>query len=109
MAQRQDLIWDQGSRLLWVYEVTGLSLSGMQARMQVRSPDRADLYYDASAHVAVDGINNFVTVDIPSDASVGMIWARGVYDIEVFLPASPTTSAIRIVQGDIALDREVTV
>lgn len=109
MAQRQDLILDQGSRFQWVYEVTGLSLAGMQARMQIRKLAGSDLYLDASSHVTVDAINGHVVVDIPADVLVNSIWSRGVYDIEVYLPAQPTTSAIRIVQGDVALDREVTV
>lgn len=109
MAQRQDLIWDQGSKLQWVYEVNGLSLAGMQARMQVRSVSRVDLYADVSNYLTVDALNNFVTIDVPSNVSTSMTWDRGVYDIEVYLPAQPTESAIRIVQGDIALDREVTV
>lgn len=108
MAQRQDLIIDQGSRFRWIYEVIGLSLSGMLARMKIRSVDRVDLYLDATSYVAVDSINGLVTVDIPSDATVSQTWKQGLYDIEVYDPAQPTTSAIRIVQGDIALDREVT-
>lgn len=108
MAQRQDLILDQGSRFQWIYEVRGLSLSGMLGRMKIRSMDRVDLYLDATGYITVDSINGFVTLDIPADVTVDDTWKKGVYDIEVYLPANPTTSAIRIVQGDIALDREVT-
>lgn len=109
MAQRQDLILDQGSRFQWVYEVIGLSLAGKSVRMQIRKLAGADLYLDATSYVSVDSINGHVVVDIPANATVGSTWSKGVYDIEIFDPAQPTTSPIRIVQGDVALDREVTV
>jgi len=109
MAQRQDLILDQGSRLLWVYEVTGQSLAGMAARMHIRKIPGTDLYLDATDYLEVDVLNGLVILDIPASATVGATWRRGVYDIEIYNPLMESISPLRIVQGDIELDREVTV
>lgn len=109
MAQRQDLVIDQGSRFQWVYEVNGLNLAGLSARMQIRKQAGDTLYLDASAYLSVDVLNKLVIVDIPASVTVGATWRRGNYDIEVYNPTVSTISPIRIVQGDVALDREVTV
>lgn len=109
MAQRQDLIIDQGSRFQWVYEVTGMSLAGMTARMHIRKIPGTDLYLDASSHLTVDVLNGLVIIDMPGSATVGATWRRGVYDIEVYNASMESISPVRIVQGDVELDREVTV
>lgn len=109
MARRQDLVIDQGSRFQWVYEVTGLSLAGMTGRMHIRKIPGTDLYLDVSPYLEVDVLNGLVIVDMPGSATVGHTWRNGVYDIEVYNVSLETISPIRIVQGDVKLDREVTV
>lgn len=109
MAQRQDLIIDQGARFQWVYGVTGLSLAGMTARMHIRKIPGADLLLDVSSYLSVDALNGLIIVDMPGSATVGHTWRRGVYDIEVYNASMETISPERIVQGDVELDREVTV
>ena len=108
MAQRQDLIIDQGSRFPWTYEVNGLSLAGMTARMQIRKTPGGELYLDASDYLTVDVLNGLIIVDIPGSATTGATWRRGVYDIEVYNASMPSISPFRVVQGDAELDREVT-
>jgi len=109
MAHRQDLVIDQGSRFQWVYEVTGMSLAGMTARMHIRKIPGTELLLDASGYLEVDVLNGFVILDIPASATIGHTWRRGVYDIEVYNASIESISPERIVQGDVELDREVTV
>ncbi len=109
MAQRQDLTIDQGSRFQWVYEVTGMSLAGMTARMHIRKIPGTDLYLDASAYLEVDVLNGLIIVDMPGSATIGHTWKHGMYDIEVYNASLESISPVRIVQGDVELDREVTV
>lgn len=110
MAQRQDLIIDQGSRFPWVYEVIGMSLVGLSARMQIRKKGGdATLLLDASSYLSVDALNGLVILDIPAAATIGAAWKFGVYDIEVYHPTVSSVQPYRIVQGDVELDREVTV
>lgn len=110
MAQRQDLTIDQGSRFQWNYLVTGMSLVGLTARMQIRK--RAGdslLLFDASDYLSVDALNGIVTIDIPGSATEDQTWSRGVYDIEVYDESSTAVSPVRIAQGDVTLDGEVTI
>lgn len=109
MAWRQDLVIDQGSRFPWIYEVVGMSLVGLSARMQIRKKGGdALLLLDASSYLTVDAMNNQVVLDIPAAATVGATWRFGVYDIEVYHPTVSSIQPYRIVQGDVELDREVT-
>lgn len=110
MAQRQDLIFDQGSRKIWTYEVNGMSLIGLSARMQVRKKaGDSTLLLDASPYLTVDTLNKLVILDMPAAATAGATWRYATYDIEVYHPTLSSVQPFRIVQGDVELDREVTV
>lgn len=109
MATRQDLIIDQGSRFQWSFHVNGMSLIGLSARMHIRKTGGdATLYLDVSPYLEVDELNDLVLIDMPGSATVGATWTRGVYDIETYNAVLSSVSPVRIAQGDVRLDREVT-
>lgn len=110
MAREQALKIDQGSRFQYVILVTNLSLTGLSAKMQIKSnKTNGELLLDASQYVSVNSGASQVIVDIPGSATEGADWLQAVYDIKVYNASNSAVSPVRIIQGNIVLDREVTV
>lgn len=110
MAKEQPLKIDRGSRFQYVVGVTGMSLTGLSARMHVR-PGKANggILLDMSAYVSVDAINGNVVIDMPGSATVSADWLKAKYDIKLYNASSTAVSPVRILQGEVVLDKEVTV
>lgn len=109
MATEKDLEdFDQGSKYQLVIDVTGLDLTGYSARGMVRA-DRvsAAVLADWASYLSVNAVAKQVVLSIPADVMAGYNFDRGRYDIEVF-KVGDLTSPVRIMQGNIKLDREVT-
>ncbi len=109
MAKEEALTdFDQGSRYQHVWDIAGLDLTGYSARGMVR-PDRvsAALNADWSSYLTVNAAARQVILIIPADVMAAYNWDRGRYDIEVY-KVGDVASPVRIAQGDIKLNREVT-
>jgi hypothetical protein len=72
-------------------------------------PDRisATVLADWSSYLTVNVSAKQVVLLIPADITAAYDWDTARYDIEVYKPAD-ATATIRIIQGDVKLDREVT-
>lgn len=93
---------------------TPRSLAGLQARLQVRGKldDAApvlSLTSEPAAGLVVepDGETGRLDVRIGADLTGALAVRGGVYDLEVYDPADPST-VHRLLQGRVKLDREVT-
>jgi hypothetical protein len=115
-----DLVWFQGARFRLVVGVScdwEPDFTGWVAKMEVR-PNRsatAVLLADMSAYVSVNAVAGQATVDIPANAaqlqfeSAEETWTHGVYDIEITPGTAPDpTRTLRVLQGNVTLDLEVT-
>jgi|SRR6185312_3178723 len=108
-----DLIIMAGSRYRLVIDITcdwETDFTDWTAEMQMRSNRSATgvLIADLSDYATVSGPASQVTVDIPADAAeiLGAEMTNGVYDI-VIAPSDDATRALRVVQGTIIIDTEV--
>ena len=111
MAQREDIVIDQGSRNVIVISVTVAwlsSLAGYDARGAVYQSQTIPgvQLADLSSYLTVDAPSSTVTLDIPANVTGAWDWDRGHYDMELF-DANPAHD-VRFVQGEIRLDKEVT-
>lgn len=109
-----DLTIKQGSRYFLVIQTTVEwlpNLSGYDARGMIRTsrtgPDMT-LLADITVYLTVDAANSLVIVDLDADVSSGWGWDHGVYDIEIFPIVADEAKAVRILQGNVNLDKEVT-
>lgn len=109
MAHKEDIVIDEGSRFVWNIKVLNQSLAGLTARMQIRRSPGTPVLFDVSEYLSVDAAANLVRVDIPGSATVAATWQYGTYDIEIYNAASTAFSPVRVIQGDVRLDREVTI
>lgn len=113
MADRVDLVLDQGTGPSgWEITLTDFDLTGTTwtGRMQVRpSVGSATVLAEIVPTVDVGtGLGSgVVSVSIDPATSSGWSWNEGVYDIEIQDDADPTR-IIRVCQGTITLDLEVT-
>lgn len=112
MAQTYNFTIDAGSRCVVVFAVTvdWLSdLTGYSARGTVRASQlaTASLLLDLSPFLAVNVAEDTVTLDLPADTSAAFTWEAGQYDVEIF--DGNADHDVRVVQGRIGVDREVTV
>jgi hypothetical protein len=104
---------DQGSRWQAIVEVTVewlTDLTGYTARGHVkasRTLGGAPVLFEFDAYMSVDVLNHQVLIDIPADVSAAWVWTKGVYDLELF-DGDPAHD-VRFLQGDIKVDKEVTV
>lgn len=111
MAEQRDLVLDRLSRNVVRIKVDVdwlTSLTGYTGKMQVRDMrESGTVLADLSSHLTVDAVAGTVTLDLPADPSGDWSWRNGFYDIKVGPPASPELD-VRILQGRITLDKEVT-
>lgn len=105
----------QGARYRLVISVVcdwETDLAGWTAQMEVRPNRSADavLLADLSQYVTVAGAPaDQVTVDIDGDASqIDGTWTSAVYDIEITPANGDKAHTLRVCQGMIELDTEVT-
>lgn len=83
---------------------TPIPLNGYVAAAQIRDrPEGEELY--ATFNTAVDGPNGRVTITLPASVTAALDFRRAHYD--VFVISLDETAMI--VQGEVALDRSVTV
>lgn len=88
-------------------------LTSWTGSMQVRTDRSAkgELLADLSAYISVTGLpNNRVLVDIDANAAelIAADWTEGVYDIEITPDPADATRTLRVLQGALTLDTEVT-
>lgn len=82
-------------------------LVGYTGSMQIREQREDDVplaTVDPSG-ITVDSFNRQVTVRIPSSATAGYSWRRGVYDVYI---TGPTNDAWRLVEGRVTNSLAVT-
>jgi hypothetical protein len=109
----EDLTIKQGSRFFlvinatveWLTDLTGYVPRGM-IRLSRTGPDTS-LLADLTPFLTVDVPNSLVTIDLDADESSAWEWTHGAYDIEVY-PPGDESKAVRILQGNVVLDKEVT-
>jgi hypothetical protein len=107
MAQAYNFTIDAGSRCMIVFAVTVdwlTDLTGYTASSLVRrSQSDVDTLLDLTPFLAVSVANDTVTLDLPADTSDAITWEAGYYD--VYLSDGNPDHDVRIVQGQIAVDR----
>jgi hypothetical protein len=82
-------------------------LTGWTGRMQIRElKASADVLYETIAGVTINVGADTVAIHVPCTETVTFDWDRGVYD--VLITSGDATSAHRIVEGKVTLDRAVT-
>lgn len=105
-----DLVIARRSRFMLVVAVTVdwlTDLTGFSPHMQIRQfKTSADTLADWTSYVSVQGAQSTVTIDLPADMSQVAAWDRGHYDI-VLTNGTPAQD-VRVLQGVITLDKEVT-
>ncbi len=87
----------------WIPDFTGYS-----ARGQVR-PDRSAssaLQADLTSYLSFNTSTAILTLDVPADVTAAWDFTTSTYDIEIFV-AADSTKTVRVLQGNIRLDREV--
>lgn len=110
MAKHMDLVIDQGSRYQLVISVTGITdMTGFSARGMIRkrATDTGSPIYDMTNKLTVDVANKQVKLDIDAVTTAAFTWSWGVYDIETY-NTGDTTQVYRLLEGRVALSREVT-
>lgn len=108
-AVKRDLLVEQGTTwsTAWTVKLDGTDLDpadGWQARSQVRAKitDTAVLH-----QFTTDVVGATVQISVLPDESSAWTWSRGVYDVEIYDTEDPPR-VIRIIQGGIKVDPEVT-
>jgi hypothetical protein len=106
----KDIVILQGSRYIFVVSVSVEwlpTLVGYSARGQIRS-SAVDITILATldANLTVDTALGTVTLDLPASASTAWTWDNAKYSIEIF--DGNAAHDVRIAQGNVRLDREVT-
>jgi hypothetical protein len=111
VAKEQALTIDQGSRFQYVVAVTGMSLTGLTAKMQIRSGKGSSkpLILDVTSYCTIDSGAGQIIIDIPGSVTDGADWIKGQYDLKVYNAGNSSVSPVRIMQGFITLDEKVTV
>ena len=108
MATEAFMTIDQGSRKQFVVDVSGMDLTGYSARGMVRADRINDsVLADWAAYLTVNSVDHQVALVIPADVTSTYAWDNGRYDIEVYISGNEA-SAVRIVQGDVHVDKGVT-
>jgi hypothetical protein len=113
MDNEEDLTILQGSRYFlvisstveWLTDLTGYSARGMIR--ESRTGPQVTLLADLTTFLSVDVPNHQVVLDLDADESSAWTWTHGAYDIEVY-PPGDESKAVRILQGKVVLDKEVT-
>lgn len=88
-----------------------VSLSGYQARMQVRpsagypGDPLADLSTAAGEGITISGDGTALTVAISADATAGYTWEHAVYDL---LLQAPDGDVLRLLRGEVTVSAAVT-
>jgi hypothetical protein len=108
-AAYRDFEIPAGGTVEFVVDVVGgpADLTGYTGSMQIRAQrsDVAPLATVDPAGITVDSFNRQVTVRIPSSATSGYLWERGVYDLYI---TGPTGDAWPIVEGRVTTSLAVT-
>ena len=114
MAGKYDFVIEQGAtfdRSLTYKDPAGtpLNLTGYTARMQIRSgvssPTVLLELTSANGRLVIDPLVGGITIYLEPVDTEGVMWKRGVYDLEI---EAPDTSVTRLIEGNIELSREVT-
>lgn len=110
MAQRVDLVTDEGSRVVIIVQVTVewlADLTGYSARGWIRESQSlpGTLNVDLAPYMSVQVGQSTVTIDLPANRDWSD-WDKGFYELELF-DGDPTHD-VRFLQGSIRVDREVT-
>jgi hypothetical protein len=113
-AAQYDFEIEQGATLLkpivWK-DSTGaaVDLTGYTARMQVRrstsAPDVLIELSSANGKISISALTGTVTLIFSATTTAAFDWRRGKYDLELVAPDGIVT---RLVEGEIAVSREVT-
>lgn len=106
----KNLTIPQGYRFLYVIAITGLDMSSLTPKMQIRKGDKTTTaYLDASSYITIDNIQNQIVVDIPGSATSTATWRRGRYDLMLYDNTNSAVSPVCVIRGQVYLDPEVTV
>lgn len=115
LAARKDMTIEQGakfSRLIRWLDGNGnpVDLTGWSARMQVRTGHGGTLLLDLSTANGKITLSSGGTIEIEATASDtdGLDFERAVYDLEL-TPPSGSANTVRLLEGYIYLNRQVTV
>jgi hypothetical protein len=112
-AAPYDITIEQGATwrtTLTVKDSTGavVDLSGYTARMQIRPSVESTtvlLELATADGITITGPAGQIALVISAAATTGIAWTGAVYDLELTAPGGDVT---RLLQGRVAVDREVT-
>jgi hypothetical protein len=108
MATEAFMTIDQGSKKQFIVDVSGIDLTGYSARGMVRADRISDVVLaDWASYLTVNSVDRQVALVIPADVTSTYTWDNGRYDIEVYVVGNEA-GAIRIIQGDVHVDKGVT-
>jgi hypothetical protein len=106
------LTLDQGATFRrvfrWLKEGEPVDLSGFTARMEIRDKVGGRLLHrldTANGGISLGGAEGTVILHVPADVSSAWTWRTGTYDLEL---VQPTGEVIRLVQGGVQINPEVT-
>lgn len=113
MADTYDLYIDQGAtfeRVITWKQTNGtpVDLTGYSARMQIRrtkSNETALVSLTNANGITLGGTSGTIAISISAAVTEALTFRRAVYDLEL---VSPNGSVYRLLQGAVALSKEVT-
>ncbi|MHA2066624.1 MAG: hypothetical protein ACXABY_19805 [Candidatus Thorarchaeota archaeon] len=115
LAGKHDITIEQGStfQLFFIWLDTSgnpIDLTGYSAVMKIKPYlGGSDIDSLASgAEITLGAANGTVQVDLTATVTAAYSFLRAKYDLEV-LPAASAAAAIRLLEGDVTLSKEVTV
>jgi len=112
-AGTYNLTIDQGSDFSTLFSITDTGsgntaardLTGWSARASMRATLESDTSYDFDCVVISPGITGKIKMSLPYTRSLNIPAGIYYYDLEIY---KGTSSVLRLMQGQIALTREVT-
>ena len=116
VAARYDITIEQGSKFesTIIYKDSNgniVDLTGYTAEMQIRetvaSATTLITLSTSNGRITITGASGQIDLSINATDTDDLDFERGVYDLEI-TPASGADNTIRILQGKVALSKEVT-
>lgn len=109
-AGKHNIVIEQGSTFKQRLQIktsdgTPVNLVGYQVRGMVRLAYTDTVPTATFSCVVTDAANGVVEITLSAATTAALVFTKGVYDIEL---VTPTTSVIRLIQGNVILSKEVT-
>lgn len=115
-AANYDFIIEQGARFLrsiyWRDSSDNpVDLTNYTASLKVRKRYDSAVLLSLSTGgggITITGASGLITIDISEGTTSGLSFYTALYDLELYPPAPNAGNVIRLMQGKVTLEREVT-